>query len=237
MSEPVPGMAAAPTTHRALVEWVQRIAELTEPARVWWCDGSDAEWRQLTDLLVERGTLVRLDPAKRPNSFYAASHPSDVARVEDRTFICSERREDAGPTNNWVHPSGMRTVFSEIFAGCMRGRTMYVVPFCMGPLGSPISQLGVEITDSAYVWICQRLSGQAAAVSTPIGKLPADGALDTTGLQISQADWEVLLSVDPATWQQEADLIAEHLAGFGPRLPDQLWEEHDALLERLKAAR
>ncbi len=163
MSDPLPGMAAAPTTHRALVEWVQRIADLTRPARVWWCDGSDAEWRQLTDLLVERGTLVRLDPAKRPNSFYAASDPSDVARVEDRTFICSERREDAGPTNNWVHPSGMRTVFGEIFAGCMRGRTMYVVPFCMGPLGGAISQLGVQLTDSAYVAVSMRIMTRMGA--------------------------------------------------------------------------
>jgi phosphoenolpyruvate carboxykinase (GTP) len=150
-------MDAAPTAHRELVEWVRQIAELARPERVWWCDGSDAEWRCLTDLLVERGTLVRLDPAKRPNSFYAASDPSDVARVEDRTFICSERREDAGPTNNWVHPSGMRKVFGEIFAGCMRGRTMYVVPFCMGPLGGAISQLGVQLTDSAYVAVSMRI--------------------------------------------------------------------------------
>jgi phosphoenolpyruvate carboxykinase (GTP) len=157
MFNPDPDRSAAPSDHRELVEWVRQIAELTKPDRVWWCDGSDTEWTQHTDQLVERGTLVRLDPAKRPNSFYAASDPSDVARVEDRTFICSERREDAGPTNNWIHPSGMRDVFREIFAGCMRGRTLYVVPFCMGPLGGPISQLGVQLTDSAYVAVSMRI--------------------------------------------------------------------------------
>jgi phosphoenolpyruvate carboxykinase (GTP) len=145
----------APTSNSELAAWVNEIAALTQPDRIEWCDGSEEEWTRLTNLLVEQGTFTRL--AARPNSFYAKSDPSDVARVEDRTFICSERAEDAGPTNNWIPPSEMRQTFGKLFKGCMRGRTMYVVPFCMGPLGGEISQLGVEITDSAYVAVSMRI--------------------------------------------------------------------------------
>ena len=147
----------AGTSLPELAKWVREIAELTQPDEVVWCDGSDDEWERLTGLLVENGTFTRLNPELRPNSFWCRSDPGDVARVEDRTFICSEREQDAGPTNNWIAPEEMRETFAEIFDGCMRGRVMYVVPFCMGPLGGEISQLGVEITDSPYVVVSMRI--------------------------------------------------------------------------------
>lgn len=144
-------LANHPTTHDALSAWVDEIAALTRPDTIHWCDGSDTEWTALTEMLVTSGTLTPLDPALRPNSFYARSDPKDVARVESRTFICSESEKDAGPTNNWRDPAETRSMMTGLFDGCMVGRTMYVVPFCMGPLGSDKSALGIEITDSAYV--------------------------------------------------------------------------------------
>src|ERR1039457_5460711 len=150
------------TSLEELAKWVRDIAQLTKPDEVIWCDGSQDEWERLTSLLVETGTFTRLNPQLRPNSFYCASDPGDVARVEDRTFICSEREVDAGPTNNWITPGEMRETFAEIFDGCMRGRTMYVVPFSMGPIGSSISELGVEITDSPYVVTALRIASVMA---------------------------------------------------------------------------
>ncbi len=154
---PVEASDNPPTRHRALIDWVAEMADHLQPDTVRWCDGSDAEWDELTGQLVAAGTLIRLDPVTRPNSFYARSDPRDVARVESRTFICSESENDAGPTNNWCDPTEMRARLALLFKGAMRGRTMYVVPFCMGPLGSDKSAIGVEITDSAYVVLSMKI--------------------------------------------------------------------------------
>ncbi|MEV0717502.1 phosphoenolpyruvate carboxykinase (GTP) [Asanoa sp. NPDC050611] len=153
----LPGADEAPTSHPRLLAWVKEVAELTTPDRVVWVDGSEQEWTRLTDELVEAGTLVRLNQTKRPNSFWARTDPTDVARVEERTFICSVDEADAGPTNNWMAPDQMKREMTDLYRGCMRGRTMYVIPFCMGPIEAANPMFGVEITDSAYVVASMRI--------------------------------------------------------------------------------
>jgi phosphoenolpyruvate carboxykinase (GTP) len=169
----IPGLDTAPTKHKELLAWVSEVAELTQPDRVVFADGSDEENARLCEQLEAAGTFKRLDDEKKPNSYLALSDPSDVARVESRTYICTEREIDAGPTNNWMDPADMRATMTDLYRGCMRGRTMYVVPFCMGPLGAEDPKLGVEITDSEYVVVSMRTMtrmGQAA-----LDKMGTDG--------------------------------------------------------------
>ena len=191
-SATIPGLGTAPTKHEGLLAWVREVAELTQPDRVVFADGSDEECARLTQQLVEAGTFQKLNDEKKPNSYLALSDPKDVARVESRTFICTEREVDAGPTNNWMDPAEMRGIMIDLYRGCMRGRTMYVVPFCMGPLDAEDPKLGVEITDSEYVVISMRTMTRMGRAA--LDKMGTDGffvkALHSLGapLEVGQAD-------------------------------------------------
>src|SRR5438270_1282020 len=196
IEEPLEAMnttVPAPTKNERLLAWVEEVAAMTEPDQIHWCDGSAEEYDALCRGLVEAGTFERLSDAKRPSSYLALSDPGDVARVEDRTFICSPTEQEAGPTNNWRDPAEMKEVLSELFTGSMRGRTMYVVPFSMGPLGSDKSHVGVQLTDSTYVAVSMRIMtrmGQGA-----LDALGGEGefvpCLHSAGMPLGQGDTDV----------------------------------------------
>src|SRR4051794_11729438 len=216
----IPGLDIPPTEHAGLLAWVRETAELTQPDRVEWVYGSAEEWQRVTDLLVENGTFVRLNEEKKPNSFWCASDPTDVARVEDRTFICSRDERDAGATNNWMAPDDMKAIMTELYRGSMRGRTMYVIPYCMGPLDAESPLLGVELTDSAYVVVSMHIMTRMGAKALDVFGEDADfvPGLHSVGAPVEPGERDVAWPSNPTkyiTHFPEERLIWSYGSGYG----------------------